>query len=128
MIDTESKPLDGECAVSWTRLKNGTVFLRVAGEVDLYTAPMLRRTLTEVLTDEAAAPALVIDLCECDFLDSAAVGVLLEADSQVQRAGGRLALVAPRPEIRKVFELTGLDRLLVIHDSRQSALGIPLDA
>jgi anti-sigma B factor antagonist len=80
--------------------------LRITGEVDLSN---IERFSQEV--GEAARPGqlLVLDLSECDYLGSEAIGVLIEAWKQV-RDGGRLVLRSPRPTMRRVLDLAGLGK------------------
>jgi anti-sigma B factor antagonist len=65
--------------------------------------------------------ALVIDLLAVDFIDSSGLHALTDAHNAMKAAGGRTTIVCASPSIRKVFELTGLDRLLTIVDDRPHA-------
>ena len=104
----------GPCTVSSERHGNDTVYVTVVGEVDLYSAPELDRALHE------STQRLVVDLTDCGFIDSTALGVLVAAQART----GRLDLIAPGLEVRRTLEITGLDRILTVHESRSSALGI----
>jgi anti-sigma B factor antagonist len=86
----------------------GTFFVAVSGEVDLYTAPELERTLAAHLAD--GATQIVVDLSDATFVDSTALHVLLGAARRLDRGEGGLIVVVPDPKIRKVFEITGFDR------------------
>jgi anti-sigma B factor antagonist len=67
---------------------------------------------------------VVIDLTECEFIDSSALNVLVGARKRLDGDGVSvgLSIVTPRPTIRKVFEITGLDPLFAIHPSRAAAM------
>jgi anti-anti-sigma factor len=80
--------------------------LRVAGEVDIQTSPTLAERLQSVL--DQGHPSLLVDLREVTFLDSTGLSVLIAGLRRCQDAGGELRLVSPRPNVRKVFEITGL--------------------
>lgn len=88
----------------------------VAGDVDLHSGPELRDRLTSLAED--GARQVTIDLTKATFLDSMALGVILGAKKQLDRDGGELILVVPSPELRRIFEITMLDRVLEIHASR----------
>lgn len=105
-------PSYGTCTISSERHGSDAVYVTVVGEVDLYTAPQLDRALRE------SAQAFVVDLTACGFIDSTALGVLVAARTRV----GRLELVAPGPEVRRTLEISGIDRILTVHESRSSAL------
>lgn len=85
----------------------------VGGEVDLYTAPQLRDQLIGALED--GARRLFIDMSRVEFCDSTGISVLLSAMKRSRGKGGELELVAPRPAVTKVLEVTGLDEVFVIH-------------
>jgi anti-anti-sigma regulatory factor len=44
------------------------------------------------------------------------------AQKRLVEAGGRLDLVAPTPEIRRIFEITMLDQVFDLHDTRAEAV------
>ena len=122
MISTEAdEPRYGACFVTSERLESGTFLVSVAGEVDLYTAPLLHRALTTALQESGGG--LVVDLAACEFVDSAALGTLVEANARLGQRDRRLSLVAPNGGVRRAIELMGLDRVFALHESRASALG-----
>ena len=51
-----------------------------------------------------------------------ALGVIIVAQKRLVEAGGRLDLVAPTPEIRRIFEITMLDQVFDLHDTRAEAV------
>ena len=97
-----------------------THVIEVGGALDLYTAPELKQRLRGVI--EGGKSAVVVDLSEAAFVDSTTLGVLVAAAKRLRSAGGALALVCPQPSIRKVFDVTGLERVFEIHDAREDAL------
>ena len=61
---------------------NGAVVVRLVGELDLYNAPEVRTALLEVCAEQPER--LVVDLGEVDFVDSTALGVLIEARTKLE--------------------------------------------
>jgi anti-sigma B factor antagonist len=102
------------------RLDEQTHLVALAGELDLYSADAFRTALDEAL--EEGATRLAIDLTSVDFIDSVALGVLANAMKRLRTAGGGLAVVTGNPQIVRVFEITGLDRMLVLAPSLSDAL------
>jgi anti-sigma B factor antagonist len=94
--------------------------IAVQGQADLHTAPELRTVISGALDD--GARDLVVDLSETTFIDSMTLGVLLGAVKRLRPAGGKVSVVCPDPHIRRVFEITLLDRVFSLHGDRQSAL------
>ncbi len=76
----------------------------VAGELDIATTPELERTLRE---SQQLAHLTVLDLRDLAFMDCAAVHTIVNASLRARKAGRRLVLVRGRPEIYRLFTLTG---------------------
>ena len=91
---------------------DGEVVLSVRGEVDMVTAPRLWQHLEAALPD--ATERLVVDLSETTFIDSTALGVFVRAFKRLRHAGADLVLRSPSRTARKVFTITGLDRVMKI--------------
>ncbi len=117
MTDDPATPLR-EPAVRGVERRNGSVVIALAGELDLYNADEVRVALAEAI--EGGADRVVVDLAAVEFVDSTALGVLVEARSRLGR--DRLRLAAPRLETRRTLQVSGLDRHLPVHDSVDDAL------
>ena len=89
--------------------------VRFRGEADLHTAPILRDALEEAI--ETGAGTLVVDLTGVTFVDSMMLGVLLGATRRTRPRGTRMRIVVDDPHVRRVFELTLLDRVLELYPS-----------
>jgi anti-sigma B factor antagonist len=89
--------------------------VRVSGEIDIQTSPILEEQLQNVLTQGHSS--VVVDLEGVTFLDSTGLSVLIVGLKQCQAAGGELHLVSPRPNVRKVLEVTGLTEAFHVDDS-----------
>jgi anti-sigma B factor antagonist len=109
-----------ESRVETETLSDDVVVLAVHGDVDLHFAPQLRDTLDGVI-DHGPARVLV-DLSDTAFIDSMALGVLLAGTKRMRADGNRLELVVPNPDLRRIFEITMLDRVLLIHPSLEPAI------
>ncbi|MDY7109809.1 MAG: STAS domain-containing protein, partial [Planctomycetota bacterium] len=69
------------------------------------------------------APRIVVDLGHVEHLSSSALSMLIALRKViVEKQGGAMCLANVREEIRQVFKLTKLDRLLKIHDGTQKAV------
>ena len=101
---------------------NGVAVVVVAGELDLYTAPELRERLARV--DEGGAERVVLDLSEVTLVDSMALGVLLGAKKRLATHAGAIDLVVSKSDIRRIFEITMLDRIFTLYASREEALQV----
>ena len=99
--------------------QGGDVIVRLAGELDLYNAPILREALGAAV--EQPPRRLVVDLAEVSFVDSTALGVLLEARGLL-RDREEFVLAAPGAETRRTLQVSGLDRHIRVSDTVEGAL------
>lgn len=91
----------------------GASVIAVAGEVDAHTAPSVRDSVEAAI---APGARVIVDLREVSFLDSTGLGVFVTALKHVREADGTLDLVVTSARVLKVFELTGLDVVIPIHE------------
>ena len=93
----------------------GPTVVAVSGDVDVFTAPGLREALSGP-TGETGRH-VVVDLRKVEFLDSSGLGVLVYGLKRARERGGDLTLVCQQPNILRVLEITGLDKVLRVSDS-----------
>jgi anti-sigma B factor antagonist len=94
----------------------GVLLFELAGESDL-SGDRLGRELEEALG--AGADGIVVDCSRLAFLDTRTIDGLLSA---LTALGERLVVVAPGGEVRRVLELTGLEGVLHLCETRAEAL------
>ncbi len=87
----------------------------LTGEIDLAVAPLLEARLERLRSE--GATTIVVDLLGATFLDSIALGVLVDVLGQCRDAGGELYLVVDEPRILKVLEITGLSDIFPLYPS-----------
>jgi anti-sigma B factor antagonist len=104
---------------------DGAVVIRLVGELDLYNAPAIRSALVEVCDEQPGR--LIVDLADVDFVDSTALGVLIEARARLANHQSFL-LAAPGRETHRALTISGLDRHLAVHDTVEAALVAQLPA
>lgn len=109
--------------VSVTSRANGDrTVVAVTGEIDVYTAPVLREELASLIDGQHTD--LVVDLTAVRFMDSTGLGVLVGALKKVRTLGGELQLVIDQDKILKVFRITALTQVFTIHSSLDDALQV----
>jgi anti-sigma B factor antagonist len=109
-----------ELAIDVREVGSHTV-VDVKGEIDVYTAPKLREKLIELVSE--GTYDVVVNLDGVDFLDSTGLGVLVGALKRVKAHDGSLELVCTQDKILKIFKITGLTKVFLIHDSVEAAVG-----
>lgn len=93
--------------------------LTLTGELDQSTAPDLRAALAETL--DAPGPVLV-DLRECAFIDSTGLSLLVETKRHLAEDGRSFAVCCPDDDVRRLLELTGIDRAIGLFATRDEAV------
>src|SRR5258708_20006617 len=96
------------------RLDAGVAVVTVTGEVDLVTCGVFRDGLLRTVTDDNGR-GLVVNLAEVSFLDSTGLGVLAGVWHRVEASGGRLAVAAPSPPVRRPPNTPGLTKPPSVH-------------
>ena len=109
-----------EDPVSGIDREDGGTVVHLAGELDLYNAHEVREAL--ITCTEESPDRLVVDLGDVKFIDSTALGVLIEARTRMANKKAFL-LAAPGLETRRALEISGLDKHFAVHESLQDALG-----
>ena len=109
-----------DARVSVSRFGSDCFVVAAGGEFDLYTTERLREKLADVL--ELGGRHFLVDLTGVSFMDSTALGVLVDAAKALKSSGGHLVLVADDPRVKRVIEITGLDRVFRIEASLPEAV------
>ncbi len=100
--------------------------LRVAGELDLVTSPVLRQRIHEVVAE--GRHDLVLDLSDVFFCDSSGVGVLIAARRLIRSCRGRLRLILPAggaeegSHVNRVLGALGVRRLFDVYPDLSAAV------
>jgi anti-sigma B factor antagonist len=93
----------------------------VAGELDLASAGLLEEVVGKALSGDA--PMVVLDLSELRFIDSTGIHALLRLQARSSDDGNRLRMLRGSPDVQRVLELTGADRLLPFLGVEPVAIG-----
>ena len=111
------KPLPGTVEVA--HHAPGLAVVNMRGEHDLSTSPELRRALAQA----AAHSAVLVDLCECSFIDSSVIQALVRTARALHAGGEQLVLVIPpeQKQVARVAQMTQLAEIFPIHTSRHAA-------
>ena len=103
-----------------TEVAGRTAVVALSGEADLYTCPELKQELLRVV--ERGATRVIVDLTLTTFIDSTALGVLVRGVERLRQVDGHLVVVCTDPNIAKIFEVTGLDRVFTVVSTREQGL------
>ena len=102
------------------QVDGGAYVISLAGEVDLYTAPEFKQQLLDVIGK--GAKSVIVDFSNTTFIDSTTLGVLVGGVKRLRTNDGQLSLVCSDRNITKIFEITGLNKVFDIYESRDEAV------
>ncbi len=103
-----------------TRREQDRVVIRLAGELDMASAPQLRSAIEEL--ELAERPLLVLDLQELSFIDSTGLRVILWAHERWRQAGHTLALTPGSQQVQRLLAISGAGERLRIVSSADEPL------
>jgi len=102
------------------RRQKDVAVIILKGEVDAYTCARLREAMIEAIEDGGAN--LVVDMKNVEYIDSSGLGTLVGGLKRVSERQGTIAVVCTNPQIRKVFDITGLVKVFPIYGSEDDAV------
>jgi anti-anti-sigma factor len=104
--------------------ERGLGLISIRGEVDLLTAKIVRAEVAGSLRDGQVS-RLIFDLSECDFIDSTAIAVFIDAQRVLSSDGfteAHVALVVSEGPVLRSLTMCGIARALVTCETLEEAL------
>lgn len=105
-----------------TEKHGNTLLVKIAGDLDLQTSPSFRTVVESELERYPYLRNLLLDFQETTFIDSSGLGVILGRFKQISQKGGKLSAVSVPNQLSKLFELSGLMRIMEIFPSVDEAM------
>lgn len=109
--------LTPNCSISAHLGENPLVSL--SGDIDLGSAPKIYSFMLQV-SDKGKKP-LILDLEKVNFMDSSGLQILLRLREKLQQQFQHLLLVKPQPQIKRLFQLTGFDKIFPFFSDTEQA-------
>ncbi|WP_110927544.1 anti-sigma F factor antagonist [Bacillus massiliglaciei] len=101
--------------------KDRVLCIRLKGELDHHTAGELREE-AEAAIQRHRIKHIVLNLEELHFMDSSGLGVILGRYKQIKETQGEMVVCAISPPIKRLFEMSGLFKIVKMELSEQNAL------
>ncbi|MGN1098111.1 MAG: anti-sigma factor antagonist [Clostridia bacterium] len=98
-----------------------TLVAVLSGEIDQYSAAYLRSKI-DIEFELSNKKNLVLELSEVGFMDSAGIGLIIGRYKNLTSLGGKTALAAAGPKLKKILELSGVTKLVKIYPDYRSAV------
>ncbi|HEU4989905.1 MAG: STAS domain-containing protein [Gemmatimonadota bacterium] len=107
--------------MSFTIAKQGDVsIVAIDGQLIVSNRQELKQKMLDEL--EGGARKILVDFSQTGYIDSSGLGVLVSLSKKIREQGGALRLAGLNEDLRTLFELTKLDTLFQISDTRAQAL------
>ena len=100
--------------------KSGVVIVGVEGQLIVGNRQELKQKVLDAL--EEGSRKFIIDFSKTGYIDSSGLGVLVSLSKKIREQGGELRLANLNDDLKTLFELTKLDTLFQIADSRERGL------
>lgn len=101
--------------------KSGDVaIIDLAGEVDAYTSARFREVMVDII--EEGISKLVVAMARVDYIDSSGLGALVGGLKRTAERDGKIVVVCHQSQVRRVFEITGLEKVFPMFETEQEAL------
>jgi len=97
-----------------------TLIVTTEGRVDGATAREFHEALEAAATPED--DAVILDMAKLSYISSAGLRVILIIAKALQKQNSKFAVCALSLPIREVFQMSGFDKIIPVHDSRVDAL------
>jgi stage II sporulation protein AA (anti-sigma F factor antagonist) len=103
------------------KIKQDVLCIRLNGELDHHTADELREKVTAVI-EEKAIRHIVLNLEQLTFMDSSGLGVILGRYKQIKQLHGEMVVCAITPAIQRLFDMSGLFKIIKMEPTEEFAL------
>ncbi|EFM09840.1 MULTISPECIES: anti-sigma F factor antagonist [Paenibacillus] len=101
--------------------RRNVLIVRLKGELDHHSADVVRYKMEDSIMN-GNVDHVVLSLKELLFMDSSGLGVILGRYKQLKAKGGKMAVCDVNKSVYRLLELSGLFKILAIHDNERSAL------
>ncbi|MCL5773375.1 MAG: STAS domain-containing protein [Firmicutes bacterium] len=101
-------------------IKDKAHAVEVQGEIDVYSSPKVKEAINELI--EKGNYTLIINLEGVRYIDSTGLGVLIGALKKVREHNGSISLICTNPQIKKIFNITGLVKIFGIYKNEEESL------
>ncbi|MHA6251048.1 anti-sigma F factor antagonist [Oceanobacillus sp. CAU 1775] len=108
-------------------VKDNVLIVRLTGELDHHAAEVLRNEWKRMIY-EHGVEHVILNLEDITFMDSSGLGVILGRYKEIMQLGGELVVCSIAPSIKRLFEISGLFKIIRLEENETialEALGVP---
>lgn len=94
--------------------------IHISGSLDAHTAPQMDEVLSELVHNKRNK--LLIDFNRLEYISSAGMGLFVGWIDPIRDQGGDMHMVHLKPNVMKVFQILGFDKIFKIFKNETEAL------
>jgi len=102
-------------------IKNKFLIIEITEEIDDYTANKIRNRV-DFEIEKNIPDKVIFDFNKVTFMDSSGIGMLIGRYKLVSSLGGKLYMMNVRPSVKKIFEISGIPRIIPIIEDVEKAV------
>lgn len=100
---------------------NRNLIIKITGEVDHHTSEMVKDKIDKEFSRNHVKN-IIFDFSSIDFMDSSGIGVIIGRYKNVTNVGGKVAIVGANPSLDRIFNISGLYKIIKSYSSLEKAL------
>lgn len=104
-----------------TEITQGILCIKAGGELDMAVANSFRQQVENIM-NQVMAQDIVLNLKDVAFIDSSGLGVILGRYKRVAASGGKMVIVSPQPQVRRILELSGITKIMPEYSTEDAAM------
>ncbi|MBU9714765.1 anti-sigma F factor antagonist [Evansella tamaricis] len=101
--------------------RDNVLCVRLEGELDHHTAMELRESVDTAIKEQRLTHIL-LNLENLTFMDSSGLGVILGRYKTVQALGGEMVVCSISPQVKRLFEMSGMFKIIRLTSNEADAL------
>ncbi|KNY28592.1 anti-sigma F factor antagonist [Pseudobacteroides cellulosolvens] len=102
--------------------KGNTLIASIIGEMDHHTADYIRDKIDGEII-KSSTKNIVFDFSKVGFMDSSGIGLVMGRYKNISKLNGRTAIIKANEQVRRIFEMSGVVKLVPIYDNIDEAIG-----
>lgn len=102
-------------------VKEDNLVVIMEGELDHHSTEEARNKIDNQL-DVEGINKLILDFSKVSFMDSSGIGVVIGRYKKLSAKNGRVCIVGVSPSVKRVFELSGMFKIIGLYDSIEEAI------
>lgn len=98
-----------------------TLIVSITGELDHHSAEYIRSKIDSEII-KSTTKNIIFDFAKVNFMDSSGIGVIMGRFKNVQQLNGKAAIINLSPQVKRIFEMSGLLKIIPEYDSIDKAV------